>query len=140
MRYRLKDVFPGRRPKPPVLEISRDYYLSVLAATAVLPPLVKVVHPEGLDGAVKGLGVPLREGATKDDLTSPMERGVYAFSSVDQKTVLKLHVLSKEEAGFGPMAVAANGAKLGLSPETADRIRATWSLLQLTIESYDPQS
>ncbi|MBS1714046.1 MAG: hypothetical protein JST30_06880 [Armatimonadetes bacterium] len=140
MRYRLKDIFPGRRPQAPVLEISRDTYLSVLAATAVLPPLDRIVHKDGQDGAVRGLGVPLREGATKDDLSSPLERGVYALSTIDQKTVLKLRVVSKEEAGFDPEAVAENASRLGIAEETAAKIRATWSLLQVTVESYDPRT
>ena len=110
----------------------------MLAAKAQLPALLEVVRPKGGDGAVDGLGVPLQSGAAKEDLAKPMERGVYAISTADQKTVLKLRVFSREEAGFDPDAVLASPIGSVLEDEARDRIRSTWTILQLTVEAYDP--
>lgn len=111
----------------------------MLAAKAVLPPLLLVVRPKAEQGAVEGLGVPLMSGSTKDDLGKPMERGIYAISTPDQKTVLKMRVFSKEEAGFDPTGVLGSSIAASLSPEIRGRIGATWTILQLTFESYDPK-
>jgi len=101
--------------------------------------MLLVVRPKADGGAVEGLGVPLKEDAKKEDLAKPMERGVYAISSPDQKTVLKLRVFSKEEANFDPTAVLSTSVAMGLDSEIRDRIRSTWTILQLTFESYDPK-
>ncbi|MCW5940119.1 MAG: hypothetical protein KF884_09620 [Fimbriimonadaceae bacterium] len=138
MRYRLRDVLPFGKPKTPGFGISGDYFLSVLAGTAPLPPLLSVVAPKGAASDVDGLPVPLAAGSTKDDLTKPLERGVYAVASPDQKTVLKLRVVSKEEAGFDPQAMLATRLGTVLDDERKRRIAATWTILQLTFESHDP--
>ena len=80
----------------------------------------------------------MQSGADKEDLARPMERGVYAISTTDQKTVLKLRVFSREEAGFDPDAVLASPIGSVLESEARDRIRSTWTILQLTVEAYDP--
>lgn len=129
---------PIGRPKGPPVPVSSDYYLSVLAATAVLPALSDVLDPKGRDGRLAALGVPLHADATKEDLDKPLRRGVYALSSPDQKTVLKLRVFSKEEANFDPRTLLESPLALTLDDETRKRIQATWTILQLTFESYDP--
>lgn len=126
------------RPKPPLLPVSTDFYLSVLAGTAQLPSLLMVVNPKGEGGAIAGFGVPMSHGTSKEDLARPLERGVYALSTPDRKTVLKLRVLSKEEAGFNPEGVLSALSSMRLDSEVVDRVRATWSILQLTFEAFDP--
>lgn len=126
------------RPKGPGFGISGGYYLSVLSAHATLPPIVQVANPAGDGGAVTGFGVPLAPDASKESLGYPMARGAYGLASKDRKTVLRMLVVSKEEAGFDPETVARNSASLGLSTELVDRIRATWTILQLRFESHDP--
>lgn len=126
------------KPKTPGFAIQPSYYMTVLSARPSLSPLVAVVNPKGEGGAVTGFGVPLAAEATKDDLARPMTRGVYALSSPDRKTVLKLRVVSKEEAGFDPAPFLRSSLAVGQSPELLARISATWSLMQLTFESYDP--
>jgi hypothetical protein len=138
VRYRLRDVLPFGKPKTPGYGISGDYFLSVLAGTAPLPSLLSVVAPKGVASDVDGLPVPLASGSTKDDLSRPLERGVYAIASPDQKTVLKLRVVSKEEAGFDPPSMLATRLGMALDDERKRRIAATWTILQLTFESHDP--
>lgn len=139
MRRRLKDVFTFKKPKGAPFGLSRSFYLSVLTGRANLPSLLSIIHPKGEGGAVTGFGVPLRKDATKDDLTRPLERGIYGVSSLDRKTVLKVMVLSKEEAGFDPGPFLASPYGLALTDELRDRIASTWSLIQMTFESYDPK-
>lgn len=103
-----------------------------------MPSIWQVINPEGEAGAVMGLGAPLMTGATKDALHQPMERGAYALATRDRKTVVKLLVLSKEEAGFDPEAIARNPIVAELNPEILNRIRATWTIGQATFESHDP--
>src|SRR5688572_11612277 len=130
--------WPFGKPKTPGFGISKAYYLSVLSAKATLPQIVEVVNPKGSDGAVEGFGAPLMTDSTKDDLQKPMSRGAYAIASKDRKTVLKLIVVPKEEAGFDPDAFLRSPQAAALPQDMANRIRATWSLLQLTFESHDP--
>ncbi|HWA82377.1 MAG TPA: hypothetical protein VG820_03015 [Fimbriimonadaceae bacterium] len=126
------------RPKGPGFGISGSFYLSVLSARATLPAIVEVANPTGQGNAVVGFGVPLAPDAPKESLRYPMVRGAYGLASKDRKTVLRMLVVSKEEAGFDPDTVARNSTSLGLSDELTDRIRATWSILQLHFESHDP--
>lgn len=126
------------RPKGPGFGISGGFYLSVLATHARLPSLLSIVNPAGGGGAVTGFGVPLADDATKDALGAPLERGAYGIASKDKKTVLRMMVVSKEEAGFDTETVARYSESLGISGELLNRIRATWTLLQLRFESHDP--
>jgi hypothetical protein len=47
-------------------------------------------------------------------------------------------VVSKEEAGFDPEEFVRSSLAAVAEPEMIARIRGTWNLLQLTIESHDP--
>lgn len=138
MLRRVRQVFNFKKPKSAPYGLSRNFYLSVLTGRANLPSLLSIIQPKGEGGAVSGFGVPLRKDATKDDLERPLERGVYGFSSLDRKTVLKVMVLSKEEAGFDPGPFLASPYGMALTDELRDRIASTWSLIQMTFESYDP--
>lgn len=131
-------MFKFSKPKTPGYGISQQYYLTVLAAKASLPAIEDVVHPRAHNGAVEGFGVPLSADAGPDDLQRPMERGAYAVATRDRKTVLKCLVLSKEEAGFDPETFANSVVAMFAQPELVARIRATWSLIQLSFETYDP--
>lgn len=127
-----------RKPKTPGFGISRNFYVTVLAARATLPPPLAVANPKGEGDAAAGFIVPLAAGASKEDLGRPMLRGAYGISSPDRKTVLRMLVLSKEEVGFDPGPFLRSEQAIGLSPELLARISATWTLLQLTFESHEP--
>ncbi|MFQ3586465.1 MAG: hypothetical protein SNJ76_02200 [Fimbriimonadaceae bacterium] len=131
-------VFRFGKPKNPGFGLSRGFYLSVLAAKARLPAILEIVAPKGIDGAVAGFGAPLGQGATKEDLARPLARGAYAVASPDRKTVLRMLVVSKEEAGYDPEALVRAAASLELSEDLLARIRATWTLIQFSFESHDP--
>lgn len=135
---RLTHLFRFSRPKGPGYGISRDFYLSVLASTARLPAITDVVEPQAAGGAIKGYGAPLKEGASKDALARPMERGAYVVASPDRKTVLRLLVVPKDEAGFDSDAILRSPLAIQFAPEVIARIRATWTVLQLTFEAHDP--
>lgn len=102
-----------------------------------LPSLAQLVEPKGEGGAVPAFGVPLSEGKDKSALTEPLQRGAYGIASLDRKTVLRLLVLSKEEAGFDPSTAARSMADT-LDDESVARLQATWMILQFTFESHDP--
>lgn len=136
--FRLKDLLPGGKPGGPGIRLNQQFYLSVLAARAQMPLVRLVCEPKGRDGAVVGYVVPLRAGAEKGDLERPLERGVYGVTSLDRKTILRLTVVSKEEAGFDPTSFLLSEAGRGLPAPIRDRVAGTWTLLQLTIDSHDP--
>jgi hypothetical protein len=98
----------------------------------------ELIEPSGEKGAVRGFGAPLAEGLGKESLHKPLERGAYVLATPDRKTVLRMLVLSKEEAGFDPEAFVRSNFAAGVSEETLVRIRATWTLAQFTFESHDP--
>jgi len=131
-------VFSFKKPKTPGFGIQRTFYLTVLSSHPVLPALLRVINPKGEGGAVEGFGAPLAQDAAKDSLGMPLERGTYAIASKDRKTVLRMVVLSKEEAGFDPQPFLASSLAAGLEPELLNRIGATWIIVQLTFESHDP--
>jgi hypothetical protein len=124
------------RPKGPGFGLSKSYFLTVLASASTLPTPRQVANPKGADGAISGFCVPLKSD-DKHALDEPMERGAYTLASRDQKTVLRLLVVSKEEAGFDPETFAQSPLALGVAPEPLARIRGTWNLVQLLIESHD---
>lgn len=130
-------VWKFAKPKGPGFGISKRFYLSVLAARAQLPTILEVLHPQGAGGAVVGFGAPLSQSATKEDLGRPLSRGAYVVSSKDRKTVLRMLVISKEEAGFDPSGLLRSPQAAGFSQELLSRIAATWTLIQLTFESHD---
>lgn len=125
------------KPKTPGFGIQRSYYLTVLSSKPVLPPILTIINPQGAGGAVEGFGAPLADVA-KDALGKPIERGAYAIASKDRKTVLRLLVMSKEEAGFDPEPFLRSSLAAELDAELLNRVRATWIIGQLTFESHDP--
>jgi hypothetical protein len=133
-----KPLFWISKPKTPGFGISKQFYLTVLAAKATLPTLVELINPKGEQGGVKGFGVPLSSGASKDTLTQPMSRGAYALATIDRKTVIRCLVVSKEEAGFDPDAFALSAEAIQAEPELVARIRGAWTLVQMGFESHDP--
>lgn len=126
------------KPKGPGFGISRGYYLSVLSSKPVMPVLWDLINPGGEQGAIVGLGAPLMAGSTKDSLKEPMQRGAYALATKDRKTVVKLLVMGKEEAGFDPEVLVRSKMAESLSDEMKAGIRATWTISQSTFESHDP--
>lgn len=134
---RLRDLW-FKKPVEGPIKLSRDYFLTVLAARLPLPAPLLVLNPKGEGGAVAGFIAPLGDNTEKERLSQPLERGAYAIASPDQKTVIRLTVVSKEEAGFDPDLVLNSPLTETLDPEIRSGIAGTWSLLQLTLESYDP--
>lgn len=125
------------RPKGPGFEISSAFYITVLAARAALPTVRMIINPKAEDGAVEGFGVPLAS-ADKEDLDRPVTRGMYALATKDRKTVIRMRVISKEEAGFDPAPFLRSELGQSASEELRNRVSATWTLMQLTFETYDP--
>lgn len=135
---KLSDLFKFSKPRTPGYEISRDFYLSVLASTTQLPTPRQVMCPKGGYGTIPGMMAPLA-GSQRHDLERPIVRGVYALSSVDQKTVLKLMVMPRDEAGFEPEPFLRSEVGLAAADEVRHRIAATWHVMQLTFEAFDPK-
>ena len=138
MRPRISQILKFGKHKTPGYGINRGFYLSVLAAQAPLPCLPEIVTPKGENGTVKGFGVPLSKDATKNCLNEALARGAYAVASEDQKTVIKLLIMSKEEAGFSPPATIESAKSFHLTSEVKERMLSTWSIAQLTFESHHP--
>jgi hypothetical protein len=126
------------KPKTPGFGISGAFYLTILSSRPVLPALLDFVEPHGRNGAIEGFGAPLSHSKDRSSLNQPLERGAYALAAKDRKTVIKMLVMSADEAGFDPEAYARSPYAIGASPELLARIRATWTVLQLTFESHDP--
>ncbi len=126
-----------KKPKNPGFGINRNYYLSVLASRATLPSVVEIINPKGDGGAVEGFGAPLAPDATKEDLAKPLIRGAYAIASPDKRTVLRMLVVHRDEAGYDPEVLLRSSMAEELSPELTARIRGAWHLIQLTFESHD---
>ncbi len=96
------------------------------------------MNPEGTNGAVRGFIAPLNPNATRDALTAPLEHGHYALATLDRKTVLRLLVVSREDVRFDPDLFVNSPYARGLSEDLLQQIRATWVLLQVRFETYDP--
>jgi len=130
--------WPFSKPKTPGFGISRGYFLTILSSRSVLPSIAEIANPGGAGGAAIGLAVPLGASGDKSVLLQPMQRGAYVIASKDRKTVLKMIVLSKEEAGYNPEDFVNSPLAIGRDPELVVRIRATWTIAQLVFESHDP--
>lgn len=118
--------------------ITKNCYYTVMTGKAQMPSPVQILNPKAENGALEGFIVPLTKDSTKEDLERPLARGQYAASTRDRKTVLRVMVLSKEEAGFDPGPFLRSPIAKNQSPELLGRISATWSLIQVTFESHDP--
>lgn len=134
----LKSIWPFGRLKTPGFGIDRCFYMLSYSTQAALPPIRALINPAGEQGSVQGFGVPLDKGTDKSALDQPMARGIYAVSSPDQKTVLRMIVMPRDESGFDPAAALSSPLASGWGPEVANRIRATWMIAQFTVESHDP--
>ncbi len=96
-----------------------------------------IVNPRGEGGALSGFGVPVSQVSDKSLLSVPMARGAYALATLNRKTVLKMMVLPREEAGFEPEVIAQSAMAVGLDSDLLARLRGTWTLAQFTFESHD---
>jgi hypothetical protein len=126
------------KPKNPGFGMSGSFYLTILSSRPVLPSISEFIDPHAANGAVQGFGAPLLNQKDKALLTQPLERGAYALATKDRKTVLKMLVLSRDEARFDPEVYAKSQFALGAPPELLARIRGAWTVLQLNFESHDP--
>ena len=127
------------KPKGPGFGISSNFYLTVLSSKPTLPALLEAIAPGGEHGSVEGFGVPLGNAGDKSVLAQPMTRGAYALASKDRKTLVKMLILSKEEAGFDPEPFAMSSLAAESDAELVTRIRSTWIVLQLAFETHDPE-
>lgn len=130
---RFLDLVDFRKPKTPGYGISKSFYLSVLSPCAQLPAPSDWISPTG---PVKGFIAPL--AGDKDALHKPMERGAYAVTSLDKKTVMRCLVLPREEAGFDPDYYLAHPCSQALHTDIRSAIKATWTLIQLSFEGHHP--
>ncbi|MCA0359677.1 MAG: hypothetical protein LCH41_01350 [Armatimonadetes bacterium] len=135
-KIRFTDLLKFSKPKTMPYGVSGRFYVSVMTGRAQLPAPQEWVNPKGTEGCVAGFVVPLSGETDKSRLTRPMERGAYALASPDQKTVLKVLVLSKEEAGFHPESCVATSC---MGDDLIQRIRSTWMLVQFTYQSFAPE-
>lgn len=135
-RTRFGDVWPFGKPKTPGFGISKSFYLSVMATKAALPSPAEVARP-GDDSPLEGFFVPIDGKTDRERLTQPIERGVYAASSIDQKTVLRVVVVPKEVGMPGWEKMADDWEARGCH-EVAQNIRSCWTLIQLSFEAHDP--
>lgn len=126
------------RPKGPGYGISQGFYLSILCSSSVLPSILSIVNPHNEGGAVDGFGAPLAPSADKGALAFPIQRGAYVIASKDRKTVLRALVLNRQEAGYDPEVFARSSMAADASAELLARIRGTWTIVQLTFSSHDP--
>lgn len=128
-----------RKPETTHFGLSGDFYLTILVPTTALPAPNEVCQPKGLNGAVAAFLAPLSKDAPKDSLEKPMTRGPYAVASLDQKSMLRMLVMPKEEAGFEPRGFLQSEFADGFSDELRNRVAATWHLVQLSAASHDPK-
>lgn len=126
------------KPKTPGFGLSREFYVSILSSRPTLPAPREVLTPKGEAGSVVGLIAPVSGDTDKERLARPMERGAYAVTSMDRKTVLQLLVVSKEEAFFDPGPIVSSPLAATLPAETLSRIRGTWTLIQIRPVTHDP--
>jgi hypothetical protein len=135
----MRQFWKFAKPKGPGFGISKNFYLSVLAGVPVLPPITELIAPKPEGGTLDGFGVPLVDTNDKSLLAQPMQRGIYALSTKDQKNVVRMMVMNADEAGFSPEAIATSRLAERITPEVLTRIRSTWHLVQLSWESHDPE-
>lgn len=119
------------------MQIDAMTFVTVLAAKMPLPSVLEVIDPDSSGRAVPGVGVPL-EATDKSELLRPMERGTYAFAAKGRTTVLHAKVMSIQEANYNPQTFLNSPYSQNASPELRSRIAATWSMIQLTFASHDP--
>lgn len=126
------------KPQGAPIEIAKEFYLSVLISKSAMPSPRMVASPKGEHGAMTAFIAPLTSGKDKALLDQPMSRGAYVVASPDQKTVLQCLVMAADESGFDPGPLLSSPAGQALDSEVRSRISATWFLVQLTFESFDP--
>ncbi len=131
-------LFRFSKPKTPGFGLSSEFYLTVLCTAEYMPPLAALVNPKGDTGAAVGYGVPLRPGATKEELLQPLQRGPYALASKDKKTVIKMLVMSAADVSFDPLAFGRSSAAVGADPLLLERMTQVRHLGQFRFESHDP--
>jgi hypothetical protein len=124
------------KKKPPTapLTLNRHFYLSVLSAPGPLPPLLQIINPDGSNGAVKGFGAPLEQGASKDVLNQPLQHSPFALASFDRRTVIQMDVFAREEV---PQFQLPSGpALLEAANLTGERLRRAQQAGHLTTLAF----
>lgn len=135
---RLRDLLPKKMAAGPGFGISKGFYLSVLSSARTLPTLAEVMNPDGAGGAVAGYAVPGDKSAGKEVLGMPLKRGEYGLASKDKKTLIRMTVIGKDEAGFSADALLKSPEGQTLRPEIREGIGGAWNIIQLLFGSYDP--
>ena len=128
----------GRKPKSPGFGISKNFYLTVLATSPILPSMRDLTSQKPINGEVLAMGAPLAKAATKEDLFAPLSFGAYGVVSIDKRTLIKMLVVDPEKAGFDPLIYTESADAANASPEVISRVKGAWTMTQLNVETYDP--
>lgn len=126
-----------KKQKAAGLAINRNFYLSILSSES-LPPLLQVINPDGSNGAVKGFGAPLQEGASKDALNRPLSPGAYALTTTDKLTLVQMDVFEKGQVGFKLPADANALQSANLTGEKLRRAQNAIFITNLVFRGFDP--
>lgn len=103
-----------------------------------MPAIDDLFDAKGRGNRIPALMAPLQGQSNKKLLSMPMGAGAYALASIDRKTVLKVLVLPKEQAGFDPALSVPSLIAQGLDDAIINRVKSTWMVIQMTFESFDP--
>lgn len=135
----MRNLFKFQLEKGPGYGISQNFYLVVLSPNPVLPAARQVVNGKAEGGAIPGVIAPLTESGPPQILNEPLHPGLYAISSIDRKTLIELRVQAMADSPFDPVVLAESDLGRGLDPEVLNRIRASWTISQLRVKTFDPQ-
>lgn len=128
-----------KKPAAASLSINRNFYLSVLVPSNGLPTILQILNPDGSNGAIKGYGVPLASGASRDLLNSPLEIGAYALSTKDRCNLIEMHVFARSQVpGFDILADTQACENAGLVGEKLARAQQCEWVINLLFKAYSP--
>lgn len=131
--------FKKKQETERTLEIHRSFYLSVLAGHGGLPTLLQIVNPDGSNSALKGFGVPLAQGASKDLLNQQIAAGAYALTTPDKLTIIQMTVSSLSDVK--EFQLPSNQRDLeatDLIGEKYERARKATHIISLFFKGYNP--
>lgn len=126
-----------KKKKPPPFSLNKHFYLSILAPSEILPPLLQVANRHGNNGAVIGLGAPLHLGADRDLLNSPISIGAYAFTTLEKTTVVRVDVFRTEDVEFKVPSDPPSQQIAGLTGERLHRAQNARYLINSALMGYD---
>lgn len=133
--------FNKKKISNPTLQISREFFLSILGGKGGLPTLLQIINPDGSNNALKGFGVPLAQGASKDLLNQQLSSGNYALTTPDKLTVIQMEVCPlKAVQGFQIPTAKADLEATDLIGEKYELATSATYLINLVFKGYNPDS